>query len=343
MVTLERPIDQPFGLDEIEPLRLACDLATARLVNLRAGDRWLGARAADSIRKFFAEFLGPTHTLAKMAAIAGFLLIMFLVFAKGEYRVEAPFVLEAVTRHVMPAPFDGYIKTVNVDLADEVKAGQVLATLDTAELRAERAIAMAERLGHLKAAAVATRDASYQRDPRKTAEAQIAKAKADQASARVVLLDYRIQRAQITSPIDGVVVVGDLRPKVGSRCRVGEVLFEVAPLESLRAELAVPEAAISDVLAAMARARLEGTEVTGELATASAPGQRLEFVVERINPVAEVIKQQNVFRVRVRLAETEMLMRPGLEGLAKISVGRRRYAWIWTHRLTDWARMKLWL
>ena len=29
--------------------------------------------------------------------------------------------------------------------------------------------------------------------------------------------------------------------------------------------------------------------------------------------------------------------------LAKIHIGRRRLIWLWTHRLTDWLRMKLWL
>jgi hypothetical protein len=31
-----------------------------------------------------------------------------------------------------------------------------------------------------------------------------------------------------------------------------------------------------------------------------------------------------------------------MEGVAKVSVDRRRYAWIWTHDLFDWLRLKLW-
>ena len=82
---------------------------------------------------------------------------------------------------------------------------------------------------------------------------------------------------------------------------------------------------------------------TGQLATASYPDRRIDFVVERINPVAEVVDRQNVFKVRVRLLETRPWMRPGLEGIGKVTIGRRSYAWLWTHRLVDWIRMKLWL
>jgi hypothetical protein len=31
-----------------------------------------------------------------------------------------------------------------------------------------------------------------------------------------------------------------------------------------------------------------------------------------------------------------------MEGVAKVKVGERRRGWIWTHRLTDWLRLKLW-
>jgi hypothetical protein len=36
-------------------------------------------------------------------------------------------------------------------------------------------------------------------------------------------------------------------------------------------------------------------------------------------------------------------MMPKLKGVAKIRIDRRRYAWIWTRRLVNWLRMKLWI
>jgi len=326
VLTLERPANQTFNPDEIESLRLTCDLCTARLVDLEAHDRWFGARVAVECRKALATLLGPKHTWLKVAAILAFAAAIFLVFAKGDYRVDAPFVVEAIEQQVIPAPFDGYLKTVSVDVGDAVKGGEtILATLETAELRLQLAAAKAERIGHLKEASTARRD-------RKEAEAQIAEAQADKVAAQIDLLEYRINQAQVVSPITGRLVSGDLKREVGAPVKTGQVLFEVAPLESLRAELAVPEDLIAEVE--------QGQE--GELATAGYPETRIRFVVERVNPIAEVVKQRNVFKVRVRLAETPPWMRPGMEGVAKISIDRRHLLWIWTRRLVNWVRMKLW-
>lgn len=165
-----------------------------------------------------------------------------------------------------------------------------------------------------------------------TAQAQIAKANADEVSARIDLLNYMIGQANIVSPLSGTVVKGDLKREIGAPVKTGDILFEVTPLESLRAELLVPEAEIFEIK----------VNQEGFLATASYPGQRINFVVERINPMAEVIKQRNVFRVRVRLLETYPWMRPGMEGVARVKVGKRHYIWIWTRKIINWVRMQLW-
>ena len=182
------------------------------------------------------------------------------------------------------------------------------------------------KAGYLKQAAAAMRD-------NETASAQIAQANAEKTQAQMDLLDYYIERAKLVSPISGIVTKGDLKRQIGAPVKTGDLLFEVCPIESLRAELMVPEDLIFDIK----------VDQRGRLATASYPGKAIEFVVERINPVAEVVNQRNVFKVRVRLLETYPWMRPGMEGVAKVSVGRRRYVWIWTRKITNWIRMKLWL
>ena len=339
VVTVERPAGEAFAPEEIEALRLACDLCTSRLMNLYEHDRWFGARAVASLREGLAVVAGPKHTWAKLIVVLGFAAVVFLVFAKGEYRAEAPFVLEATEQQVIPAPFDGYLKEVNVEPPDMVEAGKTeLATLDTAELRLQLASSRAELAGYLKESAAAMRDG-------KTADAQIAEAKADKTRAEMRLLEHRIGQATILSPLSGCVVKGELKRKKGAPVKTGDVLFEIAPLESIRAVLSVPEDLIADVIAADRKARAEGKELHGELATAAHPEIRVPFVVERINPVAEVVNQRNVFKVRVKLLEVrhELRMQPGMEGAAKIDIEPRRYAWIWTRRLVNWVRMKLWL
>ena len=479
VLTMERASDEPFTLEETESLRLTADLATPWLVNLHRHDRWIGARFAAAIRKGFTTFLGPKHTWIKVAGVAICAAILFLVFAKGQFRADASFVLEATTQQVVPAPFDGYLKRAYVtpgdvvvgaksdnpswllkaedvldwpglladihaqaqakapsvgerlwsrlspearraieaagvadpnqalklaiagvkeqtasriidelnglmsrqgfydanawrglgstarqrDLLASLEAGTlrgprlvelhrsllasaypgkigpgptVLGTLETAELRLELKATEAERSSYLKQVAAAMNED-------KRAEAQIAQANADKISARVRLLEYRIEQAVILSPIDGYVVSGDLQRQLGAPTKTGDVLFEVAALSELRAELSVKEDLIADVQAAWQKAKQADEKLAGELATAARPDERIPFTVERINPVAEAVDQKNVFRVRVRLEQMPSVFRPGMEGVAKIDIDRRSYGYIWTRGLINWIRMKLWL
>lgn len=326
VVTLERGADKQFTLQQIEAIRLVCELATARLADLYETGRWFGARVAVKSKKFFSKILGPTHTSAKVAAILVFLAILFLLFGKGMFKVKTSFLLEATTQQVIPAPFDGYLDRVDVEIDTAVKPGDALGQLDTSDLKLRLAGAKAEKLGYVKQANAAMRDGQ-------TAQSQIALANSDKAAAEISLLEYMIDQAMLISPIKGTVVKGDLKRQIGAPVKTGDVLFEVALLDSLRGILMVPEDEVFEIKVGQ----------VGALATASYPGQRIKFVVERINPMAEVVEQRNVFKVRVKLVEIHPWMRPGMEGVAKVSVEKRHYAWIWTRKLINWIRMKLWI
>jgi len=296
VVTLERVAEEPFTPEEAETIRLTCDLCAPRLMNLHDHDRWLCARAASRVGRGLAVLVGAEHTWAKLAAVFILAGIVFLTFAKGRYKVKAPFSLEAVSQYKITAPFDGYIKDVTIEVGDPLLEGKTaLAQLDTAELRLQLAAARAEQAGYLKQADAAMRDA-------KIAEAQIARANAERAQAQIDLLTYRIGKATIVSPVTGTLVSGDLKRQIGAPVETGKVLFEVSPLDSLRAELYVPEDEVFDIKVGQ----------QGYLATASYPAQRLRFLVERINPAAEVVNNRNVFKVRAKLLESKPWMRPGM-------------------------------
>jgi biotin carboxyl carrier protein len=327
VVTLERGTGELFSSEDLETIRLTCDLGAPRLMNLHQYDRWFGARAAAGVRRSLATVVGPQYTWAKVAAVCAFAFVLFVFFVQGWYRVKAPFVLEAVSQYKIAAPFDGFIKSVALEVGDSILEGQTaLADLDTAELRLQLAAARAEQAGYLKQADAAMRDG-------KTAEAQIAQANADKARAQIDLLAHRIAQARILSPVTGTLVTGDLKRQIGAPVRMGQILFEVAPLDSLRAELYVPEDEVFDMAVGL----------EGKLATATYPGEYIRFVVERVNPAAEVVNDRNVFKVRARLLESRPWMRPGMEGVAKVAVEKRPYAWIWSRKVVNWIRMKLWI
>ena len=326
VVVLERPQETPFDLSTVNAIGLACNLCSSRLLNLYHQDRWFGARWAHQLRRAIGWVLGVQHTWIKLTVLVllGFILFIFLV--KGQYRCKGSCLIEAIVQQSVCAPFDGFIKDIKVEVGDLVTLDHpMLGELDTAELRLQLAAAKAELGGYLKQVDAYMRDA-------KTAQAQIAQADADKVQAEIDLLEHMIGQAQLQTPVHGVVVTGDLKRQVGAPVKTGDILFEVAPLADLRAQVMVPEDQILDIQMGQ----------PGRLATVSYPEDRISFVVERISPMAEVINNRNVFRVQVKLNETRDWMRPGMEGIAKIDIDKRRYAWIWTRKLVNWIRMVIW-
>jgi multidrug resistance efflux pump len=327
VTTLERPANKPFDAGAIEAISLTTDLAGSRLLNLQEQDRWFGAKWLDVIHRMLGFVVGSQHTLAKCTVLLLVGLVLWATLTQGNYRTKSSCILEATVQQSICAPFDGYIKTVHVEIGDRVEStSHGLAELDTTELALQLASAKAERVSHLK------QGDAYMRDGQ-TAQAQIAQADADKTAAQIALLNHQIEQASLRSPIAGTLVTGDLKRQIGVPVKKGDILFEVTPLETLRGQVYVSEDQVLDIS--------EGLD--GAMATVSYPDQRIPFIVERISPMAEVVNNRNVFKVQVRLLNTHQWMRPGMEGIAKIEVGKRRHLWIWTRKAVNWVRMKLWI
>ena len=132
--------------------------------------------------------------------------------------------------------------------------------------------------------------------------------------------------------VGGLVVSGDLSQLIGASVQRGLELFQVAPLDAYRVILEVDVTEIAAVAVGQ----------TGGLLMSSLPNEPLAYTVERITPIAEVEEGRNFFRVEARLHEISPRLRPGMEGIAKTYVDDRLLIWIWTYKLVNWARLKLW-
>jgi hypothetical protein len=113
----------------------------------------------------------------------------------------------------------------------------------------------------------------------------------------------------------------------------GDELFIVAPDNSLRAELTVSERDIQDLK----------TGLHGTLATTSLPGDKYDFVIDRIVPLGDAKEGDNVFTVYAKPATIVSTWRPGMAGEARIDIQKKPLIWIWTHKFVDYLRLKLWM
>ncbi len=325
ILTLEFSPGHRINEQAAQGLAVAADLLAPQLYDRWHNDRWLITKAGHSAKNMLKLAIGPTHMLAKTIVALVLVAAAVAAFYKPMYHVTAPFQFVPVEKRTLSAPFDGFLKDVLVEPGQSVKANQVLARMDTTELTLKKA----EALGKANSA---LREAQARQAERKTAEANIAMAQRDEAMAQVDLYTHLIAQAEIIAPLDGEVLSGDLMEKRGARVNQGDKLFELAQRDSLRAELFVPERDIQDV----------SLHQEGELATTSLPSERHPLVIERIVPLGEAKEGDNIFRVYAHLPHVEPRWRPGLEGEARIDVGHRRLAWIWTHRVIEFVQLKAW-
>lgn len=310
----------------ISCLQAVADLITPRLQDRELDDQFLVVKVWRHTRATMAMLTGPQHIGWKLVGLSVVVVIAALCLIKWDYRVDASFTLDAGQRRVYAAAFPGFIDDVTAEMGQIVRAGDTLAKLDDRELQLQ--------LAEVEARLQEVQTRRYQAlAAKELADARRAAAIVAQYEAQRDLLKFQIDRASLVAAEDGVVLAGDWKQKIGTRVELGTPVFEVAPLDQLRATILVDEADID---------RIE-LSATGELATRAYPDMGFPFRVTRIVPLAEPREGRNVFEVRAELDTHAAWMRPGMEGKAKIDAGRARLIWILTHKVMDFLRLKLWV
>jgi multidrug resistance efflux pump len=288
-------------------------------------DRPLWRKVVDAGRTQVEHLVGPRHTVLKFSVFGALILISILALAQGDYRVTAKTVIEPEVRRALSAPVNGYIGEARLRAGDPIHHGQLLAKLDDRELKLERSRWHSQEEQSLKQFYEALGN-------RNAAQAQVLAAQIDQARAQVALIDDQLVRVQVTAPFDGVIVAGDWSQSLGAPIERGQVIFEVAPLEAFRIILQVDERSIADVT----------LRQRGQIILSGFPNEALPFTVKKITPISTASEGRNYFRVEAELLGKTHGVQPGMEGVGKIEIDRRRLIWIWTHEVIDWLRLKLW-
>jgi len=161
---------------------------------------------------------------------AGFIPVRESVLAPAEVIPRAP--------ELVRAPFDGVVDSVAIEPNGVVKAGDVLVRLDTAQLRARRAVAT-------KARDVAA--AEYQRaaqqgvtDPKAKALVPALQSKLEQQRAEIEYVSTLLDRAELTAPISGIAVFDDKNDWPGKPVTQGERIMLVADPNDAQLEIRLP-------------------------------------------------------------------------------------------------------
>jgi multidrug resistance efflux pump len=147
-------------------------------------------------------------------------------------------------------------------------------------------------------------------------------------------LEGELSRAWVTAPHAGVVVTPKLREHVGEQVKPGDLIAEVYALETVTAEIAVPEQEIGEVRAGQ----------RGSVRLRAYPEQPFEGRVIAVAPMA--VEKQGLrgrfVRVTIELPNTAGLVKPSMTGYARIECGRRSALEVLLRPLRRFFRLEFW-
>jgi hypothetical protein len=140
--------------------------------------------------------------------------------------------------------------------------------------------------------------------------------------ANIEFFRSQIDASVVLSPIDGII----------SQVNRGNVLVEVAEINSVRLDLDVGEEDIADV-------DIRNGVV---LKVRAYPFERFEGHVSRIAIDADTLGGIPHFKVHTEIANPGQILKPGMTGYAKIACGKRTVLALMFRRLVQFVRVEFW-
>jgi len=203
----------------------------------------------------------------------------------------------------------GKVETVDVDVGDPVRKGQLLAVLNKEPYRLDVDAAQAE-LEKAKANVVNTKE-EYDRQERVYSQGAGAKSKLEQAKynydaarsqvnyqmAKLNLAKRNLSKTMLTSPYDGYIAWRSVDPH--EEIKVGQKVFAIDAKGTLEVDLAVPETTINRVH-------------IGTPSTVRFPTMPDHSVKGRISDIGSAAVKSNAFPVKVGLIEPPANINPGM-------------------------------
>ena len=257
------------------------------------------------------RFLGSIRAAIAVAVLIG---IAALLCYPVAYRVRCGCRVETAQRRFVVAPFAGTILEAFAEPGEAVEAGQLLAVMDDQSIRYELASIQAERKQALK-----KRD--VQLAERLISDSILSDLDVKRLDAREKLLLGQLEQLQLKSPIDGVILKGEMEKANGMAVDLGRSIYEVGQLNELRIELNVP----SEDIAMLETGSSVRIWIEGQNASVTA-------AVERIRPRSELRDGKNVFVAEVGLQDPGQHIRPGMEGYARIDCDPQPLGWNVFHK-----------
>ena len=253
------------------------------------------------------------------------LVIVFLAAVPIPTRVDGNAVVTAASTAQVEPEVDGVVRKVYVREGDRVQQGAVLADLDDWEYRASLNEAQAK---YQSAISQVNRELASNDG----AEAGIHELQARYWAGEVKRAQEQLDKTHLRAPIAGWVTTAHVENMSGRKLSAGDEFAELQDSSSASVDVAVDEADVVLLRAGnKAAIKLEGY-----------PTRTFHGAVTVVSPESHTLLDETVFYARVAASNPDGLLRPGMQGVGKISIGWRPVGLVLLRRPFMWCYSKLW-
>ncbi len=309
----------------IELIQVLASQATVALRNAQMYKEVPFISVLEPVLERKRRFLAMEKTRRRLVTIGAIAAFVLLVIFPMPMRLAGDAVVAPVHRAQVQPEFEGVVEKVLVHEGEAVKRGQAIAEMESWERQTALAAAQARyqtALLHMNHA-LATNDG---------AEAGVQRVQADYWKTEVANAQQLLERAELRSPIDGVVATPHIDTFVGRRLQFGDTFAEVVD-----ASTAIVDVAIDDDDVSLLR--------TGQNAAVKLngyPTHTFRGAVETVSPKGEAQGDSRIFFARVRVDNPDGLIRTGMEGRGKISTGWQMSGYVLFRRPAIWLYSRMW-
>lgn len=272
-------------------------------------------------RKFMAmEKRRRTFFLALGAAA-----LLFLVAFPLPLRLDGDAMIAPGRRALIQPEVEGVISNVFVREGQSVRRGEPLAEMESWNYRSALAAAQSK----YETAMLQMNRALAANDG---AEAGAQHVQSDYWKAEMERARQFLDKAQLRSPIDGIVATPHVEDFAGRKLHEGDSFAEVVD-----ATRAIADVAIDDVDAGLLKSGQKASIKLNSYPTRIFHG---EVVV--VSPKAELLHDTPVFFARVAVANDDGAIRSGMEGRGKVRVGWYPAGYVFFRGVLIWIYAKVW-
>lgn len=314
-----------LGAAHIEILEVLAGQATVALRNAQMYKEVPFISIIEPVLVRKRKFMAMEKRRRALFLALGAAALFFLIICPLPLRVDGDAVVAPVHRALVQPEIGGVVSKVLVHEGEPVARGQVLAEMEAWDQRS----ALAEAQAKYGSAMLQMNRALAANDG---TAAGVQRVQADYWKAEMERAGQLLEKAQLRSPIDGVVATPHVENFTGRKLEQGDSFAEIVDTSQ-----AMVDVAIEDTEAGLLK---DGQKAVLKLN--SFPTRTFHGDVLIVSPRAALVNETTVFYARVGVPNADGAIRAGMEGRGKVRIGWYPAAYVFFRGPALWIYSKVW-